>query len=795
MNKSITLRDLTPWRHKEFSGEAEMASPNRVALLALTFLTVPTISPAQLTTAFPPGSAVVTFASSNGITFDANRPVVKVWDITSPNGQPAPSVWSLNGFTPTDSAGNFIWSGSNLGQVFGVAIDNDPNGPYIYVTATAIYGSTTTPSSSFTTCPNCYPGDKSLSLATSADLPFSLPPPAGTFAGSPSSPNYGAVWRLSLHGGLSSGLGTYELIATIPNSNQMSLGQIAFNPTAQTFYVSNFADGLIYIFHKPAIGTTATIFNTYDHGVAGRAAVGLSVITDPTSPKNLFTQYGRRVWGLQYNSADNRFYYAVWDWDFRNNQSGGNNEIWSVALNTAGVPVTSGSGAVRLELKIPTYPGGLPPTNLPGSTPITAYSQPVSAIAFGQNGNVMLLAERGERIGRNISGGYDSTTISGSSGNSTLPHNSRILRYNRMGTGWINANSNDYGEYAGDTNNNASTVSWSANRTDSGGGVAFGLGYTKNGSNQNMIANPAMTDSWVWNTVNSYQTLGQGLLYGFQGARLPVPDAGPGQQLSPSADVYFIDYDNDLSNSSKNLVGAIRIFQGNENTGILKICKVAGTGIAVGTPFHFTAGSSPVTVPAGPPPGGTCMIVNPSFPVGTHVTVAETPIPSGDIVSSITVAPPAALLPPFATNPNLAAGTVDVAIGNGVTEVTFTDQRTGFLEICKRGDGVKGNFTFNVSPGGLGPFVVPAGACSPAIEVAAGTVTITEVPGSTMVPTGCFTIPAGQQGACTVGTSTVTVVPGDISTMTIAFITNKHAGEPPDAASDSPSGTRPPPSR
>jgi len=310
-----------------------------------------------------------------------------------------------------------------------------------------------------------------------------------------------------------------------------------------------------------------------------------------------------------------------------------------------------------------------------------------------------------------------------------------------------------------------------------------------------MIANPAMPDSWVWNTVNSYHTLSQGLLYGFQGARLPVPDAGPGQQLSPSADVYFIDYDNDLSNSSKNLVGAIRIFQGNENTGILKVCKVAGPGIAVGTPFSFTAGSSTFAVPAGPPPGGTCM-VGPSFPVGTKITVAET-IPVGDTVSSITVAPPGALLPPATTNPNLAGGTVDVAIGNGVTEVTFTDQRTGFLEICKRGDGVKGNFTFNVSPGGLGPFVVPAGACSPAIEVVAGTVTITEVPGSTMVPTGCFTIPAGQQGACTVGTSTVTVVPGDVSTMTIAFITNKHAGQPPfpEGGTDSPAGTQPLPSR
>jgi hypothetical protein len=47
-----------------------------------------------------------------------------------------------------------------------------------------------------------------------------------------------------------------------------------------------------------------------------------------------------------------------------------------------------------------------------------------------------------------------------------------------------------------------------------------------------------------------------------------------------------------------------------------------------------------------------------------------------------------------------------------MTDVTFTNQRLGFLEICKSGD-VAGSFTFTVNPGGLGPFAVPAGACRP----------------------------------------------------------------------------------
>jgi hypothetical protein len=222
-------------------------------------------------------------------------------------------------------------------------------------------------------------------------------------------------------------------------------------------------------------------------------------------------------------------------------------------------------------------------------------------------------------------------------------------------------------------------------------------------------------------------------------------------------------------------------------TAILKVCKVAGTGVAVGTPFTFTAGTSTFTVPAGPGPGGTC-VVGPSFSVGSAITVAES-IPAGDTVSDITVAPPSHLV----GSPNLAAGTVDVTIGSGVTEVTYSDKRTGFLEICKAGR-VGGNFTFYVNPGGLGPFVVPAGGCSPAIEVPAGSVSIYEMPtpGTSMV--GCATIPPGQQGPCNTQifgpqTSTVNVTAGDVSAQTIAFVTNGSRGR--DTATSIPNGAHP----
>jgi hypothetical protein len=161
-------------------------------------------------------------------------------------------------------------------------------------------------------------------------------------------------------------------------------------------------------------------------------------------------------------------------------------------------------------------------------------------------------------------------------------------------------------------------------------------------------------------------------------------------------------------------------------------------------------------------------VVGPTFPVGANVTVAET-VPVGDTVSSITVEPAGQIV----GTPNLATGSVNVTIGSGVTEVTYTDNRTGFLEICKRGRVKTRSFTFSVNA--LGPFVVPAGSCSPAIEVPAGSVDIHEVPtaGTSMV--ACATIPASQQGPCNLGTqtSTVTVTPGDVSAQTIAFITNR----------------------
>jgi len=204
--------------------------------------------------------------------------------------------------------------------------------------------------------------------------------------------------------------------------------------------------------------------------------------------------------------------------------------------------------------------------------------------------------------------------------------------------------------------------------------------------------------------------------------------------------------------------------------GYIKVCKVAGEGVTEGTEFTFgDSVGNQTTVPAGPAPGGYCFpMLGGGYPDGTQVDITELG-PAGYEVVDIVVQPGNRLV----GSPDLSGKTVSVIAGSGITEVTFINERRfGFLEICKEGN-VEGFFEFEISPGNI-PVTVPAGACSPAIEVPAGNITITEVPNPSSVLTGCRTIPAGRQGDCSISgsSSTVEIVAGDISTQTIAFFEN-----------------------
>ena len=163
-------------------------------------------------------------------------------------------------------------------------------------------------------------------------------------------------------------------------------------------------------------------------------------------------------------------------------------------------------------------------------------------------------------------------------------------------------------------------------------------------------------------------------------------------------------------------------------TGFLQICKVAGAGVVTGTNFVFLVAGTPVTVPAGLPPGGACSaaLVEPAG----SVTIAET-LPSGTVLTAVTTLPAGMLVAS-----DLAAGTATVIVQNGgQTVVTFLDTipavppTTGFLQICKvagAGITVGTNFTFNVAGTTVivtaGP--APGGSCSLPLVVPAGPVIV-----------------------------------------------------------------------
>jgi hypothetical protein len=200
-------------------------------------------------------------------------------------------------------------------------------------------------------------------------------------------------------------------------------------------------------------------------------------------------------------------------------------------------------------------------------------------------------------------------------------------------------------------------------------------------------------------------------------------------------------------------------------SGLLKICKLAGPGVTVGTLVNFTVGGTSLSVPA-----GYCSVVG-LFPVGTQLTAVET-IPSGNQVTSITVAPADRLN----TAPNLATGTVGFTIGTGVTEVGFTNATAttaelGLLKVCKiagAGVTVGANFSFSVAGSS---FTVPAGYCVPYAMYPVGTpVTIKEVLSSTTVATAISALPANRQGVVDLAGQSIVAIIG--SGVTEVYFTN-----------------------
>ncbi len=275
------------------------------------------------------GAGAVTFFSGVG----SNGPVVALIDFRDPavNSPGTGTNWCAPMFHNEFPVTADTWNSINLGQVFGITLDDD-NPPSIYVTCTTTFGS------------------DNPAYQNANTFPLSAPPfgPGGS----------GAVYRLD---GTS---GAISVLATLPNTGP-GLGQVCFDRTVSAFYVSNFEDGRIY-----RLSSAGACLSTFDHisdtvGTCGPEA------GDPAG----FVPFRERVWAVK--TFGDRLYYGLWNEDRGRPNGALSNEVWSVALDGAGQFL---GGTRQLEISVPNMPS-------------VVWSNPVSDISFSAAGR-MMLAER-----------------------------------------------------------------------------------------------------------------------------------------------------------------------------------------------------------------------------------------------------------------------------------------------------------------------------------------------------------------------------------------------------------------
>lgn len=236
------------------------------------------------------GMSVGTMAS---ILAPNSEHVVVLYDTRDPdvNAPGFNTFWQLP--QTHNAPGPDAWTKANLGEVFGLTLDN-ASPPNIYATATRIY------------------------LGVSGSVG-----PGGS----------GAVYRLD------GTTGAISIFASIP-AGTASLGNIDHDAAGGHYYVSSLDDGLIY-----QLDPLGTIVGTYDHGFTNGQPADDSTLS--------YTQKGRRVWGLQVNELEDRLYYGVWN-EAGIDDPAVKNKVYSVVLDAvtrSPIPAT-----LQLEASLDPFP-------------------------------------------------------------------------------------------------------------------------------------------------------------------------------------------------------------------------------------------------------------------------------------------------------------------------------------------------------------------------------------------------------------------------------------------------------
>lgn len=230
------------------------------------------------------------------------------------------------------------WNAGNLGQVFGLCLDN-ATPPNIYVTATSAYGN-----------------------YASSPFPLGGFGPGGFAGVYQLDGTTGAITALTTTG---SGGGANE----IPNTGP-ALGNICFDGDHNQLFVTNHEDGKIY-----RLDLAGNILSTFDPFAPDNGAPG-------------FAPLGERLWAVQYNASERRLYFSVW---LRDDGRPGtswpvaagpapllpNNSIWAVGINAG---TGDFFGTEMFEFTLP-YFGP------------QQHSNPVADIAFSES-NALIVAEK-----------------------------------------------------------------------------------------------------------------------------------------------------------------------------------------------------------------------------------------------------------------------------------------------------------------------------------------------------------------------------------------------------------------
>jgi hypothetical protein len=347
------------------------------------------------------------------------------------------------------------WKGSIIGSVFGIALD-DVN-EKIFLSASDVYKLDASYLNTYTG-----PGGRAGIYKTDCAPPY---PTANivTTLNSPTIPSISGT-MLPNTGGVGNGI-----------------GNICYDKLHGQLFASNLEDGRIY-----RIDPNGNILSAYDPFATDTGLNGM-----PSS-------VSERIWGVGFNRTQNRLYFTV------QGANATQKYVYSVGLTGTGEFIATNVGG---NLYTDALPQPEIVTGLPGS------QLKFTDIAFSQNGDKMLLAERGN------------------------PHSAGVFEYNLVGTTWVASPNNYYvGGFSGE---------------NSAGGVDYG--YKEQGGKPTAIC-----DGLVWATGNYMMATNNfTLVYGLEGISAATGNSFPANQFS---DIY-IDYDGVYSSAAKNEIGDVELFK------------------------------------------------------------------------------------------------------------------------------------------------------------------------------------------------------------------------------------------